>query len=52
MEREGGAVVIAPESTLGCSRTEKDVNLLRALWQSGYFEARRSLERVSEIWEA
>lgn len=50
LEKEGGAVVIAPESTLGCSRTEKDVNVLRALWQSGYFEARRSLERVSEVW--
>ncbi|MCI8808517.1 MAG: patatin family protein [Oscillibacter sp.] len=50
LEREGKVVLIAPENTLGCSRTEKNVDLLRALWQSGYFEARRSLERVSEIW--
>ena len=50
LEREGKVVVIAPESTLGCSRTEKNVDLLRALWQSGYFEARRALERVAGIW--
>ena len=50
LERQGRVLVIAPEDTLGCSRTEKDLNTLRALWQEGYFDGRRELERVREFW--
>ncbi len=50
LERQGRALVIAPKDTLGCSRTEKDVDTLRALWQEGYFDGRREIERVREFW--
>ena len=40
-EREGKVLVIAPEDTLGCSRTERDTEILRALWQQGYFAGRK-----------
>lgn len=33
LERQGKVLVIAPEDTLGCSRTEKDLGTIRALWQ-------------------
>lgn len=50
LEREGKVLVIAPEDTLGCSRTEKDLEILRALWQSGYFAGRRSAEDIRSFW--
>ena len=50
LEKAGEIRVIAPEDTLGCSRTEKDLNTIRALWQEGYFDGRRELERVREFW--
>jgi predicted patatin/cPLA2 family phospholipase len=43
-------LVIAPEDTLGCSRTEKDVKVLRALWQEGYFAGRRHAEAIRSFW--
>ena len=52
LEREGKVLVIAPEDTLGCSRTEKNLDTLRALWQEGYFDGRREIERVREFWTA
>ncbi len=50
LEREGKALVIAPEDTLGCSRTEKNLDTIRALWQEGYFDGRRELDRVRAFW--
>lgn len=50
LEREGKILVIAPEDTLGCSRTERDPEIIRALWQEGYFDGRREAERVREFW--
>ena len=50
LERAGRALVIAPEDTLGCSRTEKNLDTIRALWQEGYFAGRREIERVREFW--
>ena len=50
LEQAGKVLVIAPEDTLGCSRTEKDLDVLRRLWQQGYFIGRRELERVREFW--
>ena len=51
LEREGRAIVLAPESTAGFSRTEKDVAKIRALWQAGYFQGRRMAEAVAMFWE-
>ena len=50
LEKEGKVIVIAPEDTLGCSRTEKDVEILRALWQNGYFSGRRYSDQVRTFW--
>ncbi len=52
LERQGRALVIAPEDTLGCSRTEKDLNTLRALWQEGYFSGRAAAEDIRQFWTA
>lgn len=45
-EREGKLLVIAPESTLGVARTERDTEKLRLLWAAGYQTA---VERMEEI---
>ena len=50
LEREGKVLVIAPEDTLGCSRTEKNLDTIRALWQEGYFDGHREAERVRKFW--
>ena len=50
LEREGTVIVIAPESTEGFSRTERDVKKIRALWQDGYFAGRRAAEQVRSFW--
>ena len=49
-EARGNILVIAPEDTLGCSRTERDLETLRALWQSGYFDGRRSGDAIRAFW--
>ena len=50
LEAQGKVLVIAPEDTLGCSRTEKDMEVVRALWQIGYFAGRRSADSVRAFW--
>lgn len=45
-EREGKLLVIAPESTLGVARTERDPEKLRLLWAAGYQAA---VDRMEEI---
>lgn len=50
LEREGKILVIAPEDTLGCSRTEHNLDTIRALWQEGYFDGRREIDRVRRFW--
>lgn len=50
LERAGKVRVIAPEDTLGCSRTEKNPEVLRALWQEGYFAGRRAAGDVRAFW--
>ena len=50
LEREGRILVIAPKDTLGCSRTEKDQEILRALWQSGYFAGHQLEKTVRDFW--
>ena len=49
-EKEGKVLVIAPEDTLGCSRTERDTEILRALWQQGYFAGRKLTDTMREFW--
>ena len=51
LEREGRAIIIAPESTKGYSRTEKDVEKIRALWQDGYFKGRAAVPELAEFWK-
>lgn len=52
LEREGRVVVIAPEHTAGFSRTEKDLDKIRRMWQSGYFSGLRAVETVRSFWQA
>ena len=46
LERQGKLLVIAPESTLGVSRTERDPEKLRQLWDAGYRQAANRLEEI------
>ena len=50
LERQGRALVIAPDSTAGFSRTERDLGKIRALWQAGYFAGRDAAESVRTLW--
>lgn len=45
-EREGRLLVIAPRSTLGVARTERDTEKLRLLWGAGY---QMAVDRMEEI---
>lgn len=47
LEREGRALVIAPKSTAGFSRVERDLDKIRALWQEGYDEGMARREELS-----
>lgn len=47
-EREGRLLVIAPETTLGVARTERDTEKLRLLWGSGYQMAADRLEEIRD----
>ena len=49
LEREGRALLFAPESTEGFSRVEKDVEKIRALWQSGYDQAKARAAEVRDF---
>lgn len=46
MEGSGKVLILEPESTAGFSRTERDVEKIRALWQSGYSVGHRALDDV------
>ena len=48
-EREGKLLVIAPESTLGVARTERDTEKLRLLWAEGYQTAIDRLEEIKDF---
>lgn len=45
-EREGKILVIAPETTHGVSRTERDVEKLRLLWADGFQQATDRMEEI------
>ncbi len=51
LEREGRVIVIAPRTTRGVSRTERDTGKLRALWQDGYFDGLAAVPRVRAFWQ-
>lgn len=46
MEREGKLLVIAPETTRGVSRTERDVEKLRLLWADGFQQVGDRMEEI------
>ena len=46
LEREGKVLVIAPDSTLGVARTERNPDKLRLLWAEGY---QMGVDRMEEI---
>ena len=46
LEREGRAMVLTPKNTQGFSRTEKDVEKIKALWQDGYDQAVARLDEI------
>lgn len=46
LEREGKILVIAPENTMGVSRTERDIEKLQLLWGHGY---QMAVDRMDEI---
>ncbi|WP_293009297.1 MULTISPECIES: patatin-like phospholipase family protein [unclassified Oscillibacter] len=50
LERAGRAMVIAPATTEGYSRTERDTEKIRALWQDGYFQGRAAVPGLAEFW--
>lgn len=52
LERAGKVLVLAPKSTAGFSRTERDVEKIRALWQSGYFIGHQAAKDVRSFWTA
>lgn len=47
-EREGKVMVIAPESTLGVSRTERNTEKLRMLWGAGYEMAGARMDEIRD----
>lgn len=51
LEREGKIKVIAPKSTLGVSRTERDPEKLRLLWAHGYETAMSRMDELREFWK-
>ncbi len=48
-EREGRLLVIAPASTLGVARTERDTEKLRLLWAAGYQAAMDRMEEIRDF---
>ena len=50
LERQGKVILLAPKSTEGFSRIEKDVGKIRALWQDGYDAAGAKAEEIRAFW--
>ena len=49
-EKEGRVLVIAPNSTMGVSRTERNPEKLRLLWAKGYEDAMARLEEFRDYF--
>lgn len=52
LEKEGRILVLAPKDTRGFSRTEKDVDKIRALWQDGYLQGSTAAPAFRDFWGA
>lgn len=50
LERDGKVILLAPKSTQGFSRIEKDVEKIKALWQDGYDQGRARAEEIRAFW--
>ena len=50
LEKEGKVILLAPKSTQGFSRIEKDVDKIKALWQDGYDLGRARAEEIRAFW--
>ncbi|MDD2956723.1 MAG: patatin family protein [Oscillospiraceae bacterium] len=50
LEREGRVLVIAPKSTAGFSRTERDLEKIRSLWQDGYAAGHAAASGIRAFW--
>ena len=50
LEQQGKALVIAPDSTLGVSRIERDTEKLKLLWAEGYQMAVDRMEEIREFF--
>ena len=46
LEREGKALIVAPRTTRGVSRIERDTEKLRLLWSDGYQDAIARMEEI------
>lgn len=51
LEKQGKLLVIAPESTLGVARTERNTEKLRLLWAEGYQEAVDRMEEIRDYFK-
>jgi len=50
LEREGKILVLAPKDTSDFSRTERDVEKIRALWQDGYTQGCTAVPSLRDFW--
>ena len=50
LEREGKVLVLAPKDTSGFSRTERNVEKIRALWQDGYTQGCTAAPALRDFW--
>lgn len=50
LEKEGKVLLIAPESTRGFSRVERDLDKIRALWKDGYDQGLARSEEIRAFW--
>ena len=50
LEKEGRILVVAPHSTLGVARTERNTEKLRLLWAEGYQQAVDRMEEIRNYW--
>lgn len=50
LEKEGKVLLIAPESTQGFSRVERDLDKIRALWKDGYDQGLARSGEIRAFW--
>lgn len=50
LERQGKALVVAPETTMGVSRIERDTKKLQLLWAHGYQMAVDRMEEIQDFF--